>query len=362
MTWLIASMGTSPAVLTEAIWYLEHQKGLEVDRFTCVGTQASRDEAEAKLFAPDGALARLRTCLDKPADWLTAGQGYAWEGEPLEAIDNRDLEEARAMDRACRRAVREAQEKGDGPVVACISGGRKTMSSSLQQAMTLLARPQDWAFHVLLRVPEGQDEFAVQKSGFAFPGDPIAPQYPQVGVDAFEIPIVRLLDFAMGHKLDNLLKEDLIQALQRVVDQATTIPRLGLEFATRRLFVAWGEEASHPVGDPLSVHQALMLATWIQAGEPRRRQEAVDPMEEIIERMKQARLIGVTEEEELSEAIDRWLKADSKTFGPIQTGLNARILGLHPALERFTLKSRWGKSGPLGFSDEVYSKGLIAIR
>ncbi len=362
MTWLIASMGTSPAVLTEALWYLERQKGLEVERFTCVGTQASRDEAEAKLFAADGALARLRAHLGKPADWLTAGQGYAWQSEPLEAQDNRDLEEARAMDRACRRAVREAQEQGDGPVVACISGGRKTMSSSLQQAMTLLARPQDWAFHVLLRVPEAEDELAVQKSGFAFPGDPTVPQHAEVGVDAFEIPIVRLRDFAMGHKLPDLLEEDLIQALQRAVDQATAIPRLSLDLATRRLSLAWGEETPQPIGDPLSAHQSLMLATWIWAGEPRRRQEAVEPMEEILDRLKKTRLIGETEEEKLSEAMDRWLQADSKTFGPIQTELNARILGLHPALERFAIKSRWGKSGPLGFSNEVYASRLIAIR
>ena len=359
MTWLIATMGTSPAVLTEAIWHLECQKEQEIDGFTCVGTLASRAEAEAQLFAADGALARLRGHLDKPAEWLTAGHGYSWESDPLGAEDSRDLEAARAMDRACRHAVREAQEQGDGPVVACISGGRKTMSSSLQQAMTLLARPQDWAFHVLLRVPEGQDEWAVQKSGFAFPGDPRVPQFAQVGVDAFEIPIVRLRDFAMGHNLTNMLDEDLIQSLQRAVDQATAVPRLFLDLATRRRSVAWGAELPQPAGDPLSVQQSLMLAAWIAAGEKRKRLDAVAPMEEIIVRMRRARLISSGEEEDLLEVVDHWLDPESGTFGPIQHELNARILGLHPALERFTIKSRWGKRGPLGFSDEVYAGRLI---
>ena len=360
MTWLIASMGTSPAVLTEAIWYLEHVKQQEIDGFTCVGTQASRVEAEAQLFAPDGALARLRAHLGKPSEWLTVGHGFTWESDPLGTEDSRDLAAARSMDRACRHALREAQEQGDGPVVACISGGRKTMSSSLQQAMTLLARPQDWAFHVLLDVPPDQDERAVQVSGFAFPGDPRAPQHAQVGIDAFEIPIVRLRDFAMGHRLANMLDEDLIQALQRAVDQATAVPRLFLDLATRRLSVAWGAELPQVSGDPLSVQQALMLAAWIEAGEPRTRQQVTAPMEEIIDRIRKARIIGAGEQEVLLEVVDHWVDTDSRTFGPIQHELNARILGLHPALERFTIKSRWGKRGPLGFSDEVYPARLIA--
>ena len=360
MTWLITSMGTSPAVLTEAIWYLEHEKGLEVDRFTCIGTQASRTEAEAKLFAPEGALARLRAHLGKPGTWLTEGEGYTWATETLENSDSRDLAEARAMDRACRRAVRDAQDQGEGPVVACISGGRKTMSSSLQVAMTLLARPQDWAFHVLLRVPEGVDELAVQRSGFAFPGDPCVPQFAQVGVDAFEIPTVRLRDFA-GRKLPDEIGEGLIESLQMAVDQATETRRLHLDVATRQLSLAWGDGAPQILGEPLSIQQNLMLATWISAGEPRRRQEVVGPLEDLLLRMRQCDIISPIEEEDLTKVADLWMGTDSPTFGPIQTGLNNRILALRSGMECFTIKSRWGKGKPLGFDDRVYESSLVSL-
>ena len=191
MTWLIASMGTSPSILTEALWYLETEKHLAVDRLTCVGTRDSKAEAEARLFSPGGPLDRLRSCLGKPADWLTEFRGFSWELEALQARDNRDLEEALSMDRAFRRAIRTAQEseEHEGPVIACITGGRKTMSSSLLQAMTLLARGEDWAFHVLLDTPADIGEQSVVRSDFGFPGDPAHPEFAMVGVDAFEVPL-----------------------------------------------------------------------------------------------------------------------------------------------------------------------------
>ncbi|OQA30229.1 MAG: CRISPR-associated protein (Cas_NE0113) [Acidobacteria bacterium ADurb.Bin340] len=359
MAWLISSLGTSPAVLSEALWFLERRKGLEVDRLTCIGTQASRQAAEQQLFAAGGALDRLRLHLGKPPEWLTEGHGYAWETEPLNATDNRDLEEARAMDRACRRAVREAQEQGDGPVVACISGGRKTMSSSLQQAMTLLARPEDWAFHVLLRVPEGQEEQKIQQSGFAFPGDPHAPQASGVEVDAFEIPLVRLRDLALGYQVPELLDEGVIQALQRAVNQASAKPRLRLNLRSQRLELAWGNEAFRPAGEALTLQQALMLGMWIVAGAAKRKDEFANEPEQVIERLSAHGIIDRGHDQDtLLEVVDAWLEGD-KTFGPMKTELNRRILGLHPALERFTLKSRWGKGGPIGFADEVYQDSLI---
>ena len=81
MTWLIASMGNSPSVLTEAIWYLEVQKDTPVDRLTCVGTQASKVEAERVLLAPGGSLERLRRHFRKDEDWPEID----WEMEPLNA-------------------------------------------------------------------------------------------------------------------------------------------------------------------------------------------------------------------------------------------------------------------------------------
>jgi CRISPR-associated protein (TIGR02584 family) len=369
MTWLIASMGTSPSVLTEALWYLEKEKGLEVDRLTCVGTQASKAEAEARIFSAGGALERLRLHLGKPAHWLTEKGGFSWELEALQSLDNRDLEEARAMDRAFRRAIRNAQESDEheGPVIACISGGRKTMSSSLQQAMALLARSEDWAFHVLLN-PKGIDEMEIIRSGFGFPGDSAHPEYSEVGVDAFEVPLIRLREFALTKKMD-LTDEALVEQLQKVVQDAVVLPRVTLNLASTTLV-----DAAHPgLRLKLSPQHAMLLAAFATAVKPLTIEEAEPYLKRVI------RLWGTLNIEEdtrdfpttlaaLEEVLDRWmdppLKEDgtvSDLLGPQRSKLNKDLSGKDPIWHHFQLKVRpdlngQRQKGLLGFSDAVYQK------
>ncbi|BDU68706.1 hypothetical protein GETHOR_08070 [Geothrix oryzae] len=374
MAWLVATMGTSPAVLTEAIWYLEQVEGLEVDRVTCIGTEASKTTAVAQIFTSEGPLDRLRRALDKPAEWLGAEGTLVWADEPLRASDNRNRAQALALDRACREVIRVAQEQGDGPVIACISGGRKTMSSSLQQAMTLLARPEDWAFHVLLQPDPDlpQEARKVLESGaYGFPDDPAHPHLVgKVRLDVFEIPIVRLRDFALGAGTRRLLEEDFITSLQRSVDEATAIPRLCLDLKTSRLELAWGDDQARDASTVLSDHQSLLLAGWIQAGGPIPRSSMAPAMEEVIVRLRDSGIIGIDEEEKLLGVVDAWVEPESKTIGPIQHELNDLIVNLHPALERFTIKSRWGRkpkagqpqAGCFGFAEDVYAQGLISLR
>lgn len=374
MAWLVSTMGTSPAVLTEAIWYLERVEGLEVDRVTCIGTEASKAKALEQILAPGGPLDRLRRTLGKPPDWLSPEGALAWADEPLQASDNRNRAQALAMDRACREVIRTAQEQGDGPVIACISGGRKTMSSSLQQAMTLLARPDDWAFHVLLQPdPDlAQEARTVLESGACgFPDDPAHPHLiGKVRLDVFEIPIVRLRDLALGTGTKRLLEEDFIASLQRSVDEATAIPRLCLDLRTGRLDLAWGDDRTRDASVILSDHQRLLLAGWIQAGGPISRSAMAPAMEEIIVSLRASRIISDDEEEKLLEVVDAWVEPESKTIGPIQHELNDLIVNLHPALERFTIKSRWGRkpkagqphAGCFGFAEEVYAQGLISLQ
>lgn len=274
MAHLIASIGTAPAILTEAIWWIEKERGLAVHGLTCVGTATSMAKAQREVFEEGGALDRLRRYLKKDPNWLGPAQ-IRWEAEPLEAPDNRNREEAMAMDRAFRRAICNAQAVSEEPVVACISGGRKTMSSSLQQAMAMLARPQDLAFVVLLNAPDEKIEQVVQGSGWGFPGDafpkiqeagPLHELQSQgrLGIDGIVVPLVRLRHLFLLAKVDPT-DPDLVTALQRGLDDVTELPNLVLDLSTLKLQkVVKG--ISFPLGK-LSPTDAMLLGALIRAGE-----------------------------------------------------------------------------------------------
>jgi len=355
MTWLIASLGTSPSVLTEAIWHLEVEKQIPVDRLTCVGTRSSWQKAQRELFQPGGAFERLRVHLGKPARWLTAGNGFL----PViaEAADNRDLEEAKAMDKAFRRAIREAQEDEahDGAVIACISGGRKTMSSSLQQAMTLLARPEDWAFHVLLDLPAGIEEADVVRSGFGFPGDPEHPRLGEVRVDAFEVPLVRLRDFAAARKID-LSDESLVQKLQKAVDEAQMLPRLTLELRTLTLRCQ-----AHPGWElRLAPQQALLLAAFANGNRPMTLEEAEPHLREVVGlwrafHVEESTRAFPAELDKLEEAINGWLGDDPEYFDQQASRLKRELMKVDPAFHVFALRAH-GRGGVKGFAECVYGQ------
>lgn len=371
MTWLIASLGTSPSVLTEALWYLETKKGLRVDRLTCVGTRASFDKAEKDgMFAKGGALDRLRKHLrtDDEPTWLTRGHGLDLiiEGVP----DNRDLAEAKVMDATFRRVIREAQEDADhdGPVIACISGGRKTMSSSLQQAMALLARREDWAFHVLLNLPQGVDEDAVFRSGFAFPGDPSHPALAKVQIDAFEVPLVRLRELAATKKI-NLADDALVESLQKAVDDSRTLPRLTLELQSLIL----KDETRPGWSTRLEPQFALLLAAFKFAGKSATLEDLEPHFKKVLElwrtlKVKEDTQSFPTNLKELQDAIDRWmdptLKEDgtpSKTLEPRLSNLKKALLAENPSYHFFTLRATGRGEGRRGFDQVVYDQQLLSV-
>lgn len=360
---LISSMGTSPAVLTEALWWLERERDLKVMGLTCVGTSTAQAEAERQLFAPDGALDRLRRALGKDPAWL--GPKYvAWEAEPLESSDNRNRDEAMAMDRAFRRAILKAQEGRAEAVVACISGGRKTMSSCLQQAMTLLARPRDWAFHILLRLPDDLPEGEVIKSQWAFPMDDRHPRSAEIHLDGIEVPLVRLRGVAQRAKL-NLDDFGVVEVLQTALANLADLPELVLDLETLHLHkVQRGER--YDLGK-LSPKDALILAAYIRAGRPLCRSEARPFARHILDRWSALDLYSTkwipAAEEEVEEIWDGLFSTrpiDEDEFAQAKSKLHRKLgnwLMDPETVSHFKLEPRDRTAAaprPIGFSAAVY--------
>ena len=143
---LICVTGLTPQVVTECFFALAH-------------SDAPILAAEVVILstARGATLAQQRLA---PAFAAMCGQ-YGWP-EPtirVEVIGTPPLDDIRtdadndALADALARLVSAATRRSELPLVACISGGRKSMSALLALTMALYARPQDRIAHVLVNEP-----------------------------------------------------------------------------------------------------------------------------------------------------------------------------------------------------------------
>lgn len=142
---LFCVTGMTPQVITECFYALA-TSGQIADRIVVCSTAQG--------------IARARESL--PAAFSAMNDDYGWAVPTLhyltftragvELDDIRSAEDTDCMaDHICHQLSRELD--GCDELVACVSGGRKTMSVMLSMAMSLLARPCDRMFHVLVNEP-----------------------------------------------------------------------------------------------------------------------------------------------------------------------------------------------------------------
>lgn len=205
-TILVAGMGTTPAVLTETVWALAHQKPAVVpDEIVVVTTKSARDtfcrtvmegtpsvweqlcaELRREKIAIEGKLVLGDTSIRIIPDASGNGMDDLRSGE-----DN-----LRAAD-FMLQTLRQYTESSDTVVLASIAGGRKTMSALLLSCMTLLGRADDKVYHVLA-APEFE---GLMKPPFFFPKKGVAYVNSHTGkthrgaanaIELFEVPFVRM--------------------------------------------------------------------------------------------------------------------------------------------------------------------------
>lgn len=181
-TTLIAVTGLSPAIVTETIWALAHEKKRVLPErvvfiTTAVGAEKIREQLLSPLTAFGGrtAWACLREVLRAKDHELMAepariiGQGNRQTGlfEGLADIvtpEQNDLAASFILEQ-----VRQVVTNPETRLIASIAGGRKTMGALLHAAVTLIGRETDRLTHVLVDAP-----FETMP-GFYFPGQPGPP-------------------------------------------------------------------------------------------------------------------------------------------------------------------------------------------
>ena len=158
-TILIASMGTSPAVLTETVWALAHQKKPIVpDEIVVLTAMSGKERLCDELLSGENPvwgemLSVLKKEKIKTDGKLLFGDASIHIIPDAQGNGARDLRSVEDNLRAADfmlREIRQYTEASDTVVLASIAGGRKTMSALLFSCMSLLGREDDKVFHILL--------------------------------------------------------------------------------------------------------------------------------------------------------------------------------------------------------------------
>lgn len=384
---LIATIGSSPAVLTEAVYAL-HKQGLwPVTEVEIITTAHGAGKIRDGLFGKQQQWAKL--CMELGIDPyfikippVPELKGVP-DGQGGELVDTRNAREDRLMATYIQQVVRRHTADADKQVFALLSGGRKTMSSHLMSAMQLFGRRHDRLFHLLVSEPYETI------NGFYFPtrdslmlerktlkGEVIG-QYDasEAEIDLIDIPYLRLRSYLSKYMdYSKSFDELLAEADEQLLD-AEEYPVHDLQIHLNgpqesRLYINGRE---HP--GTLPPRQLAILATYvwenISAGKPRdiswhdivKDEDKRDAMGIFYRTAAQGNYEGLSEEarriniREVAEQ-DEWLdyehwhddddKPLKRSFGKhkseIISALN-EILAAHEQLQDLRVEHLWQESG-----------------
>ena len=201
---LVAGMGASPAVLTNAVWALAHQSEPVVPDEIVVFITKDGKALLKKELVDGGVWADMLKCLTR--DGVDV-EGKLMFGETsirsIPDAKGNEIYDLRTGEDNLRAAdfmlaqLRQYTEDSGVELHVSIAGGRKTMSALLLSCMTLLGREDDKVYHVLLPPEfEGGTEpvFFFPKKGVKHKSRVTGKTYQGAKVqgELFEVPFVRM--------------------------------------------------------------------------------------------------------------------------------------------------------------------------
>ena len=242
---LIATMGSSPAVLTETVWSLAHaRKPIVPDEVVVLSAKNSVDKMRRDLL--DGAtsvwgklLLALKKDKIKTEGKLTFGSMSIHvipDADKNEMWDLRSSEENLLAADFMMQEIRKYSESPDTEIIASIAGGRKTMSALLLSCMSLLGREEDKVVHVLMPEElEGGTEppFYFPQKGVVHVSLRTGKKYKgnKLRSELFEVPFVRMRGwYQEKFKTNPPTYLSLVKMVQQVSPPAAVYQKLELDF------------------------------------------------------------------------------------------------------------------------------------
>lgn len=239
---LVSAMGTSPAVLTNMVWGLAHQKhSIVPDEIVVFITKSGKELLIQKLF-DEGVWNEMRSNLKREKIEI---DGKLVFGETsirvIPDAEGNEIEDLRTGDDNLRAAdfmlsqLRQYTEDSETELHVSIAGGRKTISALLFSSMTLLGREQDKVYHVLLPpvFEQGvEPPFFFPEPGKTYTAKATGKKYKanKVQSELFEVPFVRMRGWYQ-EKFKNIPPSyrTLISKVQTIAPPAVTYPEIEID-------------------------------------------------------------------------------------------------------------------------------------
>jgi len=215
---LLASIGQSPQIITETLYYYEIICEKRIDDVHVITDIQGKDILKSKLLGDGGALKKF--CSDYNLQYsILQNQIHVLKdqhGNPLKDLLN--IYDNKAAITQIFQLLDSLTSIEDTELIVSVAGGRKTMSVIIGQAMQFYARNQDIITHVII-------DDRLFNTDFFYP----TPQSKIVEVDnqeidykdaqvfLSEIPFVRLRDL-YGNLIDSAKGE----SLEGFIEQAQT--------------------------------------------------------------------------------------------------------------------------------------------
>jgi len=191
-TILIAGVGLSPAVLTNTVWALAHEKiAIIPDEVVAITTQTGRRCIEEQLILSNGWSQLIQLLKNEGLNTenklaFGASDSIRILGDGKTDFD--DIATPEQNDAAADfilKVFRQYTEEPGTRVIASIAGGRKSMSALMLSCMSLLGRGQDRVCHVLV-----DDAFLYKNKTFLFPENTTEEKAAKIQLS--DIPFVRV--------------------------------------------------------------------------------------------------------------------------------------------------------------------------
>lgn len=223
---LVALAGQTPAVITETLWALEHERGVRVDEIRVITTARGRDIILRDLLGKSGVFARYCKDYGVPYGRIAFSPKQV---HVLTGANGRDLEDIRdTLDNTAAAdqifsLIRGWTGREDEVLFCSAAGGRKTMGIYLAMSLMLCGRREDTLSHVLVNPefeagvrdfyypppePRTFRKLVVDGSGVALCQEVSS---EEAHIDLAEIPFLRLRE-ALGGELP--LEKGLVKAVR----------------------------------------------------------------------------------------------------------------------------------------------------
>jgi len=195
---LVISVGATPQIITETLWYYTYKKIRQFDRIILITTSIGKDKIVSELYEK-GWLNKLEKALSLPkGEFIIEDEDIVVladsHGKALDDIrTSRDCEDMMINVFSLMDGL---TNNPDERLTIVIAGGRKTMPATLALAASIHGRVQDEMVHIMV----DDDLFWTD---WYFPTDP---NDPKQEVEISQIPYLRMKNFISGINVEDPLE------------------------------------------------------------------------------------------------------------------------------------------------------------